>query len=60
MSVRVLVLNDPADWYHDHGIHQTGYNVMSGLTGMYPMYVPGDDKEKAMPHYVSQHPYQTL
>jgi len=35
------------------------FNVYSGLYGFYPMYVPHDDKEQAMPHYVSSHPYDT-
>jgi hypothetical protein len=36
------------------------FNVYSGLYAFYPMYVPHDDKEQAMPHYVSSHPYDTV
>ena len=31
-------------WYHDHGAHQTGPNVYSGLAGMYRLADPVEDQ----------------
>ena len=33
------------NWYHDHGIHNTGFNVANGLFAMYPIYVPPEHEE---------------
>ena len=27
-------------WYHDHGVHHTGQNVVMGLAGMYQLHDP--------------------
>jgi len=30
------------NWYHDHGLHNTGFNVANGLAGMYVLHVHPD------------------
>jgi hypothetical protein len=30
------------NWYHDHGLRNTGFNVGNGLAGMYILHVPPD------------------
>ena len=45
------------NWYHDHGIHNTGFNVANGLFAMYPIYVPpqfeeGPHGERVLPRWI--------
>ena len=48
------------NWYHDHGIHSTGFNVANGLAAMYPLYVPpkaeeGPHGERVLPRWIDAH-----
>ena len=47
------------NWYHDHGIHNTGFNVANGLFAMYPIYVPpqfeeGPHGERVLPRWIDK------